>query len=345
MDQRLPASHRHRLRATSASSEQGLAIAVSVRGGRIQQLVADSKTYPDRLFFLGGVDSLRGFLQDSLVPEDIAAEILCTSNANKPDAEQLTIDKVAIRGGDVFINPRAELRIPFGGIWEGGALSRYGQCLGRAEELRPFRAPLRRRRRHSHRHAHWPHRFRLWHQLDSQAVGRPRQLPLLDWALLTFPVVFAAARSATKSKCLLRATPIDCPGGRDAPPGLGDHLAAICLRLLEQPGACPLHGESAGGVRLSAADLRGDSLVTSSLLQKKNQLRRPGDPLPPKIDPAVRFEQRGRGRQIGVLVETLADDVEHAAAPFEVHRKLARQEVSLRGDIRDRERTLSQRPP
>ena len=105
-------------------------------------------------------------------------------NRSKPIAKQLTIDKVAIRGGDVFINPRVELRVPLSGIWEGGALSRHGQCLGRAEELRPLRAPLRRGRRHSHRNAHWPHRVRLWHQLDSSALGRPRQLPLLDWALL-----------------------------------------------------------------------------------------------------------------------------------------------------------------
>lgn len=90
----------------------GVAIAASVRAGRIVQLIRNSKTYPDRLFFLGGVDSMRGFLQDSLVPEDVAAKIL--------GPERLAIENVAIRGGDVFINPRLELRIPLGGIWEGG---------------------------------------------------------------------------------------------------------------------------------------------------------------------------------------------------------------------------------
>jgi outer membrane protein assembly factor BamA len=93
-------------------TQEGVAIAASVRGGRIVQIIKNSKTYPDRLFFLGGVDSMRGFLQDSLVPEDVAAKIL------GPD--HLAIQDVAIRGGDVFINPRLELRIPFGGIWEGG---------------------------------------------------------------------------------------------------------------------------------------------------------------------------------------------------------------------------------
>jgi outer membrane protein assembly factor BamA len=119
-------------------TEQGLAIALSLRGGRIQQLLTNSKTYPDRLFFLGGVDSLRGFLQDSLVPEDIATEILSGANRAKPAAEQLTIDKVAIRGGDVFINPRIELRVPFGGIWEGGAFLDSGNVWVEPKNFDPF---------------------------------------------------------------------------------------------------------------------------------------------------------------------------------------------------------------
>jgi outer membrane protein assembly factor BamA len=86
-------------------SKKGLALAGSFRWGLNQQLTSNSRTYPDRLFFLGGVDSLRGFLQDALVPEDVAQKLL------DPSA-QLGIDQVVIRGGDVFINPRLELRIP-----------------------------------------------------------------------------------------------------------------------------------------------------------------------------------------------------------------------------------------
>jgi outer membrane protein insertion porin family len=93
-------------------TQEGVAIAASVRGGRILHVIKNSKTYPDRLFFLGGVDSMRGFLQDSLVPEDVAEKIL--------GPEHLDIQNVAIRGGDVFLNPRLELRVPLGGIWEGG---------------------------------------------------------------------------------------------------------------------------------------------------------------------------------------------------------------------------------
>jgi outer membrane protein insertion porin family len=115
-------------------SESGMAIAVSVRGGRIQQLVMNSKTYPDRLFFLGGVDSMRGFLQDSLVPEDIAQEIINPTNP----ANRLTINDVRIRGGDVFINPRVELRIPFGGIWEGGLFLDTGNVWVEAKKFDPL---------------------------------------------------------------------------------------------------------------------------------------------------------------------------------------------------------------
>ncbi|HKO52351.1 MAG TPA: POTRA domain-containing protein [Polyangiaceae bacterium] len=88
-------------------SDKGLALALSFRWGVIQHLIPGSQTYPDRLFFLGGVDTLRGFLQDSLVPQDIAKRLLDPSSG-------LTIRDVVIRGGDIFLNPRAELRIPVG---------------------------------------------------------------------------------------------------------------------------------------------------------------------------------------------------------------------------------------
>jgi outer membrane protein insertion porin family len=86
-------------------SDKGLALALSFRGGVIQQLIRDSRTYPDRLFFLGGGDSIRGFSQDSLIPEDIAEQLLDPSSG-------LDVREVVIRGGDMFLNPRAELRIP-----------------------------------------------------------------------------------------------------------------------------------------------------------------------------------------------------------------------------------------
>jgi outer membrane protein assembly factor BamA len=94
-------------------NRKGLALAASFRWGAIQQLDQDSETYPDRLFFMGGVDTLRGFAQDALVPEDIAQELIDSQeDPNIPPDQRITIDQVLIRGGDLFINPRAELRVP-----------------------------------------------------------------------------------------------------------------------------------------------------------------------------------------------------------------------------------------
>ncbi|MCL2824633.1 MAG: BamA/TamA family outer membrane protein, partial [Polyangiaceae bacterium] len=94
-------------------TRKGLSVAGSIRAGRVFQLKSGSETYPDRLFFLGGADSIRGHLRDSVVPQDIAQRIL-DSSPNDPN--QLTINQVAIRGGNVYINPRFELRIPLSTI-------------------------------------------------------------------------------------------------------------------------------------------------------------------------------------------------------------------------------------
>jgi outer membrane protein assembly factor BamA len=83
-------------------------------------------TYPDRLFFMGGFDSMRGWLQDTFMPQDYADQIaknpsLCTSSS--------TNCFIPIRGGNLMINPRVELRFPihapidaaifadFGNLW------------------------------------------------------------------------------------------------------------------------------------------------------------------------------------------------------------------------------------
>ncbi len=85
----------------------GLALALSLGWGVNIQTFSGSQTYPDRLFTLGGVDSMRGFLQDSVIPEDIAQQLL-------DETSGLSIEQVVVRGGDFFVNPRSELRIPIG---------------------------------------------------------------------------------------------------------------------------------------------------------------------------------------------------------------------------------------
>jgi len=99
-------------------TKRGMALALSFRWGLNSQLIERSHTYPDRLFFMGGVDTIRGFSQDSLIPEDIAQQLLdahALAESDPGDNELLTVDRILIRGGDVFVNPRAELRIPLSG--------------------------------------------------------------------------------------------------------------------------------------------------------------------------------------------------------------------------------------
>jgi outer membrane protein assembly factor BamA len=96
-------------------TKKGMALAISFRWGLNSQLIERSHTYPDRLFFMGGVDTIRGFTQDSLIPEDLAQQLLdarALSGSDPGDNQLLTVDRILIRGGDIFVNPRAELRIP-----------------------------------------------------------------------------------------------------------------------------------------------------------------------------------------------------------------------------------------
>jgi outer membrane protein assembly factor BamA len=128
-------------------SKGGLALAMSLRLGYNVQLNDVSQTYPDRLFYFGGVDTIRGFLQDSVIPQDIAEQIIRDqARAGQPgvdDSEILTPDKVPVRGGDVLVNPRLELRIPLTGVFHtalflGPLALDFGVNLDRREWEAPF---------------------------------------------------------------------------------------------------------------------------------------------------------------------------------------------------------------
>jgi outer membrane protein assembly factor BamA len=110
-------------------TERGLALATSLRVGFNQQLVRGSTTYPDRLFFLGGVDSLRGFPIWSLVPEDLY------ELQQRERNDELRQRALPIRGGDLMLNPRAELRIPVLGIWQTAVFVDTGNLWARANQV------------------------------------------------------------------------------------------------------------------------------------------------------------------------------------------------------------------
>lgn len=104
----------------------GIALAMSLAGGINIQLESGSKTYPDRLFYLGGVNTIRGFQLDEVVPEDIAQQIVDGS---------ISIDDVGVRGGDIFVNPRLELRIPLNELLSTGIFLDTGNLWSQADSI------------------------------------------------------------------------------------------------------------------------------------------------------------------------------------------------------------------
>jgi outer membrane protein insertion porin family len=106
-------------------------LAAEIRLGLNVQTTGGSTTYPDRLFFLGGEDSIRGWLQDTFVPQDYVDRIAQSANPIQLTGKRVgaravpwgtlpnagvnpvfTINDVALRGGNLMVNPRLELRIP-----------------------------------------------------------------------------------------------------------------------------------------------------------------------------------------------------------------------------------------
>jgi outer membrane protein insertion porin family len=107
----------HTLRFTETFSfyvpiTKKITLAAEVRLGLNVQLSSNSTTYPDRLFFMGGIDSMRGWLQDTFVPQDYADQIAKDFNLSSSNPSKFTIAQVALRGGNLMVNPRLELRIP-----------------------------------------------------------------------------------------------------------------------------------------------------------------------------------------------------------------------------------------
>jgi outer membrane protein assembly factor BamA len=103
-------------------------LAGQLRGGRIVHLTDASKTYPNRAFFLGGVDTMRGFLEDELIPQDIAEQIAADPNLD-PNA--------IVRSGDAFVLVRGELRFPIYGVLRGGLFADLGNLWADAAKLNP----------------------------------------------------------------------------------------------------------------------------------------------------------------------------------------------------------------
>lgn len=113
----------HHLRLLGAASgyvpmgeRDRFVLALQLKLGRVVHLQRGSRTYPNRQFFLGGIDTVRGYLQDALIPQDVA-----DAAEENPD-----ILSGALQGGDVFMVLRGELRFPIAGSLRGGVFVDLG---------------------------------------------------------------------------------------------------------------------------------------------------------------------------------------------------------------------------
>jgi outer membrane protein assembly factor BamA len=108
---------------------KGMRIAALTRLGTNVQITRNSQTYPDRLFFMGGVDSMRGWNLNSFIPQDDVDRIFRekdkpdtvldpTTGQQVPNPSKFTANTKPIRGGDLMVNERVELRIPIRGPFE-----------------------------------------------------------------------------------------------------------------------------------------------------------------------------------------------------------------------------------
>jgi outer membrane protein assembly factor BamA len=109
---------------------RSVVLAAQVRVGRIMHLGGSNFTFPNRAFFLGGVDTMRGYYQDSLMPQDVVDRVFGPDATNSLDA--LTS---VVRSGDAFVLIRGELRFPIYGQLGIGLFADLGNLWRDANEM------------------------------------------------------------------------------------------------------------------------------------------------------------------------------------------------------------------
>lgn len=110
-------SHHLRLQITASGyipfdRRERFVFATQLKMGRVVHLEGNSETYPNRSFFVGGVGTVRGYLQDAMIPQDLAEEI--QANPELFDGSGI------VQGGDTFMVLRGEFRFPIVGDLSGG---------------------------------------------------------------------------------------------------------------------------------------------------------------------------------------------------------------------------------
>ncbi|MDR0965606.1 MAG: BamA/TamA family outer membrane protein, partial [Myxococcales bacterium] len=89
-------------------------LALSVSAGKVFPLDASgtSRTIVPKRFFVGGANSLRGFMDDALIPEDQRRALHREQAECELKGTCESLDKFTSEGGELFTLARAELRIP-----------------------------------------------------------------------------------------------------------------------------------------------------------------------------------------------------------------------------------------
>jgi outer membrane protein assembly factor BamA len=102
--------------------KKDVVLALSASSGYVFHLQPESSTWADRYFYMGGVSTLRGFPEESLVPEDVYQDWKRQLGTYSDDASEL----LNSRGGESMLLLRAELRFPLARGFFGGLFSEAG---------------------------------------------------------------------------------------------------------------------------------------------------------------------------------------------------------------------------
>ena len=101
-----------------------LVFASQWRYGRVVHLDANSQSYPNRRFYLGGTN-FRGFNQNQMIPQDLE------------DDPNFDSSSVVSRGGETFLAGQNELRFPLVGDLYGGLFTDVGNLWADPKKLDP----------------------------------------------------------------------------------------------------------------------------------------------------------------------------------------------------------------
>jgi outer membrane protein insertion porin family len=105
---------------------RSVVLAGQLRAGSIFHLSDASRTYPNRAFYLGGVDTIRGYFQDAMMPQDKADEIESQHAEAEATGQQKWNPNAFVRSADLFLLLRVELRFPLVGQLAAGVFTDLG---------------------------------------------------------------------------------------------------------------------------------------------------------------------------------------------------------------------------